>query len=121
MNEFLNKSKQFYHIVYFDYLYMIFLGMLVAFGLPPFGFYISTMLGLLLTFHKVYTIESKRKIVFYMIFMFLGYFLLSSYWLMNPFLNSDKFVAKLMLPIGILGFLFASTIYSLPFFFLPIF
>jgi len=117
----LSKIKKYTSTVYFDYLYMVFLGILVAFGLPPFSYYIFTMMGLLLIFHKINKISSNRYVVFYMIFMFLGYFLFSSYWLMNPFLSSDKFVAKLMLPIGILGFLFASTIYSLPFFFLPFF
>ncbi len=117
----LNLLKKISHTIYFDYFCMVLFGCMVACGLPPIGLHFFSMAGLILTFHKIHKIGSKRTVVFYMIFVFLGYFLLSSFWLMAPFLSSDKFVAKLMLPVGVIGFLFASTIYSLPFFFLPLF
>ncbi|MDR2934234.1 MAG: apolipoprotein N-acyltransferase, partial [Rickettsiales bacterium] len=121
MNKILSVFNRFKSTVYFEYLLMVAFGAMVACGLPPIQNYVFPVVGFLLAFHYMQQVQSKRRAVFMMAFLFLGYFLLSSVWLMNPFLIAEKFVAKLVLPLGVVGFLFASLVYALPFFFLPLF
>lgn len=103
------------------YFMMLIFGLLASLALPPFQFYFISALGFIFAFIYINKISSKRRSVFLMMFFYFGFFILSSSWLLHSFINSFTIYIKIMGWISFLGFFFASTIYALPFFILPLF
>ena len=88
--------------IYIDILYIIFLGFITSFSLPPYGFWFINFFSFTLLF--IFLIKNKdevfNKFFLYGFFFGFGYFISSMYWIPLSLLYDQNF--KFLIPVAII-------------------
>jgi apolipoprotein N-acyltransferase len=79
---------------FFSGLLYVFIGGLVALGMPPFSFTAIFFLGILFLFHKIVKVENLKEVFRISFFFGVGFYSFGLHWVMNSFFVDQDTMAR---------------------------